>query len=311
MKEKFIILFLLLLSNLYISAQLHTKTVFLKHEGYNRYYKFYVPNDFTQQKTYPVVLILHGGGGTAKGMVRFTKGRFNKLADNFGFVAVYPNGFGKSWNDGGRDTLAKARKLNIDDVGFIEKVIDDLDSKINVDKNNIFACGISNGGFMVQRLALEIPELIRGIGVVAANLSADQIAGINQKNPVPVIFINGTSDPLVPYNGGPVMVLKQKRGKVMSVDESTNFWIKNNECTKKISEEKIPDVNKRDDCSATKTIYQNPRNPKIKMEVIKIENGGHTWPGTKQYLPKKLVGNTNRDFNACDEIWQFFQSVKQ
>lgn len=307
--KNFLFLSVFLLISLFCQAQFRTKTAYLKYEEYDRTYEFYVPENYSKNQIYPIVLILHGGGGTAKGLVRNTRARFNFLANRDKFIAVYPNGVEKGWNDSARDTFGVARKINIDDVEFIKKVIQNLNSKVNVDMKNIFACGISNGGFMSQRLAFELSDKIKGIGVVAANLSEEQAKKESPENPVPVIFINGTHDPLVPFNGGEINVLGQKRGKVLSVEESIKAWTEINNCTEKTEQISIPDINKRDKCTVEKTVYQNPENPKIKVVAIKIEGGGHTWPKSKQYLPRKLVGNTNNDFFGCDEIWSFFKAL--
>ena len=290
-------------------AQSHTETVYLTFDGFDRSYEYFVPNNYSPKQTYPLVLILHGGGGKAKGLIRNTRARFNQLANHDGFIAVYPNGFEKSWNDGARDTLAPARKLNIDDVGFIKALIIKLEKQLNINPRQIYACGISNGGFMVQRLACELSNKIKGIGVVAANLSEVQSQEMAPARPVPAIFINGTNDPLVPYQGGYVTVFRQKRGKVLSVNQTIEAWKKTNGCIEKISKKPFPNSNKRDRCTAIKTVWQNPKNNRIKVVAIEVKGGGHTWPGTNQYLPRRLVGNTNRDFNGCDEIWNFFQSI--
>jgi polyhydroxybutyrate depolymerase len=309
--SKHIFLSILLLTNILIcNAQFRTETGYLQHDGIDRTYELFVPDNYSLKQTYPLVLILHGGGGKAKGIVRSTRFRFNQLANRDGFIAVYPNGIGKSWNDGARDTLAPARKLNIDDIVFLKALIVKLEKQLSINQNQIYACGISNGGFMAQRLAYELSDKIKGIGVVAANLSEVQAQKTPPENPVPVIFINGTADPLVPYKGGYVTVFKQKRGKVLSVDKSIDSWKKINGCTEKASEKPFPDINKRDGCTAVKTVWANPVNKNIKVEAIKIQGGGHTWPGTNQYLPARLVGQTNRDFNGCDEIWNFFQSLQ-
>jgi len=300
---------LISLAGFQVSAQYRTETFFLEHDGLERSYEVFVPENYRMNKAYPLIFILHGGGGTGKGLVRTTRVRFNKLASQNNFIAVYPNGYGKSWNDGGRDTLGLARKMEIDDVGFFQKMIKKVSADFSINNKAIFACGISNGGFMAQRLAFELSGKIRGIGVVAANLSCVQSEEPFPKNPVPVIFINGTHDPLVPYHGGYVTVFKQKRGKVLSMERSLETWKKINACVVKASETKIPDKIKRDNCSAEKTVWANPENQNIKVVEIKVNNGGHTWPGTRQYLPKSLIGNTNRDFNGCDEIWLFFESL--
>lgn len=309
MKNKGFLFIFLFLTTLQTLGNRYTETVYLEHEGINRSYELYVPGNFSHVKSYPVVLVLHGGGGTAKGIIRHTRRRFNQLADRDGFVTVYPNGVGKSWNDGARDTFGVARKLKIDDVGFLEKVLENLDSKIHVNGEKIFACGISNGGFMVQRLAFELSNKINGIAVVAANLSEVQASKKIPANPVPVLFINGTNDPLVPFEGGHVTVFRQKRGKVLSIKNSLEAWRKINGCTEEGEEHPFPDTNKKDGCKASKTVWTNPQNPKIKVAAIKIFEGGHTWPGANHNLPKRLVGNTCYDLNGCDEIWNFFKMV--
>lgn len=309
MLNKVIFTGLLFVASISLSAQLRTERYFVEHAGKDRAYEIYVTKSFNPDKEYPVVLILHGGGGQASGIIRNTRGRFNQLTEKESFLAVYPEGFERSWNDGARDTFGVARKMNIDDVGFISKLIDELHQKYNADLENIFACGISNGGFMVQRLAYELSDKIAAIGVVAANLSEVQSQEKFPENPVPAIFINGTEDPLVPYDGGYVTVFRQKRGKILNVPETIKMWREINGCSNKITEEKFLDRNKRDNCSAVKTVWQNPDNEQVKVAAIKVINGGHTWPGSRQNLPRRLVGNTNHDFNGSDEIWSFFKTT--
>ncbi|WP_297088417.1 prolyl oligopeptidase family serine peptidase [uncultured Draconibacterium sp.] len=290
-------------------AQRWTETMPVVVEGLKRNYELFVPKNYSEGKAHPVVFILHGGGGRASRMPRFTKYRFNQLAERDGFIAVYPNGYKKGWNDGERDTLTEARRLKINDVRYFDVVINDLKKQLSIDEERIFACGISNGGFMVQRLALERPRIFKAIDVVAANMSKDQQA-MSLEQPVPVIFICGTADPLVPYNGGPVTVFNQQRGEVLSVHESIQFWKEENSCLVLAEETDYPDLNTSDDCTVHKTVWKNPDNSAIQVVNIRIENGGHTWPGTRQYLPKRFIGNVNQDMNGCDEIWSFFKAIK-
>lgn len=307
--KKFFISISFIFSFLLLNAQYRTENESLQFEGIDRSFEIFIPENYSPDKKYPVVFILHGGGGTAKGLIKNTRARFNQLANRDGFFAVYPDGFEKSWNDGARDTFGVARKRNINDVGYILKVLDMLNSKLSVDRRNVFACGISNGGFMAQRLAFEHPEVFKGIGIVAANLSLDQSEKPKPKSGVSALFIHGTHDPLVPFNGGPVTVFRQKRGEVLSATETIETWKKINGSTTQIETFTFPDINKKDGCTATKTSWKNPANPQLKTVSIVIENGGHTWPGAGQYLPVRLVGPTNRDFNGCDEIWNFFKTL--
>ncbi len=308
--KKYCLIIFLFLTGFTMFSQSKTETVFLNSNGIERSYEVFIPKDFSQKQTYPLVFVLHGGGGKAKGMIRLTRARFNQLANRDGFIVVYPNGYKKSWNDGARDTLGVARKLNIDDVKFFSDMIGDLEQKLPVNQSKIFACGISNGGFMVQRLAFELPNKIKGIGIVAANLSVVQSQKPNPKLPVPVMFINGTSDPLVPFKGGFVTVLNNQRGEVLSVEQSIERWLEINECEGEPNVYIYPNKDKKDACSAVRKTWINPENKKQKVVAITVDNGGHTWPGGKQYLPARLVGNTCNDFNGCDEIWNFFKSLE-
>ncbi len=307
--KKYCLILILILNAVAVKPQFRTETEYLNFEGYDRSWEIFIPESYSPEKNYPLVFILHGGGGNAKGLIRTTRHRFNSLANRDGFIAVYPSGIGKSWNDGARDTFGIARKMKVNDVGFFVRMLNVIQTYYSIDSGKIFACGISNGGFMAQRLAFELSDKIKGIGVVAANLSVVQSQKKYPENPVPAIFINGTDDPLIPYSGGPVTVFRQERGMVLSVENTIEIWKEINGCTEKECVFSYPDKNNRDNCKALKSVWINPAESRLKVVEIKVENGGHTWPGTKQYLPLRLVGNTNFDFNGCDEIWDFFKSL--
>ena len=284
----------------------------LVHDGRVRTFFVHLPKNYTPQTKYPLVIALHGGGGTAKAFNRGTRGRFNELADKEDFILVYPQGVKKSWNDNNkRDTLGKARKLNIDDVGFLRKMIQKLENDYSVDSNNIFACGISNGGLMSQTLAAELPEKIKAIGMVASNFSKAQTDEMQSATPFSMIVIHGTEDPLFPYEEGVIQVFKKSRGRVLGVKKSIFFLaaINGNDTIGIVRS--LPNPVLMDGCTTEQIVYPNPKNPNYKIELIKVIGGGHTWPGGTQYLPKKLVGRASKDFNACDALWEFFESTIQ
>ena len=283
----------------------------LVHDNYKRMWLTHLPKNYSEKKSYPLVIALHGGGGTAKQLMTNTRKRFNKLADNEGFIVVYPQGVKKSWNDNNtRDTNGFARKENIDDVGFIEKMIAHLESHYTIKSNAIFACGISNGGLMSQTLAMELPNKIKTIGMVASNFGKDQIAKIKNPTPFSILFIHGTADPIFPYGEGEIKVFKKVRGNVLGIEKSIAFMCNLNGNNSKPLVNQIENTSIKDDCVSEHLIFENPQNPSLKVELIKIENGGHTWPGAKeQRIIKKLVGKTTQDFYACDKLWEFFKST--
>ena len=283
----------------------------LTHDDYERSWLTVLPKNYSAKQSYPLVIALHGGGGTAKQLMNNTRRRFNKLATKEGFVVVYPQGVKKSWNDNSaRDQNGFARKENIDDVGFIKKMIASLESNYNINSSEIFACGISNGGLMSQTLAMELPEKINAIGMVASNFGEDQIHEVKGVVPFSIIFIHGTDDPIFPYNEGYIEVFNKKRGNVMGIEKSIDYMCNLNGNSKNVVSIPIKNTNENDGCRSEKIIYPNDRNPAFKVELIKVENGGHTWPGAKeQRLIKRLVGKTTQDFDASDALWEFFKST--
>src|SRR5262249_49316258 len=124
--------------------------------GRTRTYRIYVPVRVARPA--PVVLVLHGGGGSGSGQELVTLGGFNRIADREGIIVLYPDGVGRSWNDGRSDVRARAFQEQIDDVGFLEALLERVAAAHPIDRRRVFATGMSNGGFMAFRLACEAAD---------------------------------------------------------------------------------------------------------------------------------------------------------
>ena len=281
----------------------------LEHGGYTRDYILHLPAHHEQLNTAPLVIALHGGGGTAKGMIRLTLGRFNELADAYGFLVAYPQGLEKSWNDGRNDPISYAHKNNIDDTGFLSKLIETAIQHYKADPECIFVTGISNGGFMTFRVSRELAHKVKGVAPVTASIPINTRTEHLTASPVNIMLLNGTTDPLVPYEGGYVEVLGKKRGKITSTDEAVDIFTKRNDCAVMPEVVNLDDRDPEDGTRVIRYEYAN-RETGHMVVLLKIVNGGHTWPGGWQYLGTKLIGKTSMDINACDEIWEFFSSLK-
>jgi polyhydroxybutyrate depolymerase len=283
------------------------RLVSFEHDGRTRECLVHVPAG-APAGTCPLLIVLHGGGGTAKGLVKLTKGRFNELADRDGFYAVYPTGLGKSWNDFRENRSGYSHRENIDDVGFISALIDRLITAYPIDKNRVFATGMSNGGFMSYRLACELSGKIRGIAAVAAThpVGADTLC--HSSRPMSVLIINGTDDPIVPYNGGEVSLFGISRGRNVSTDDTIAFWEKADGCTGGRETLELPDSDPADGTRVTR--ISSASRTGARVVLYRVVGGGHTWPGGWHYLPTTFIGRTSRDFNACDEIWAFFSGIR-
>ncbi|MBM4277175.1 MAG: phospholipase [Deltaproteobacteria bacterium] len=275
--------------------------------GLERTYQLYPPSSYDSSRSLPLVILLHGGGGTGEGMEKLTMGGFNRLADREGFIVVYPDGIEKHWNDGRGLQAYRAHRENIDDVGLISALIEHFIRTLNVDPNRIYAAGISNGGQFSQRLACELSDRIAAIGVVAAQLPEHLPSSCALKKPVSVLMMPGTEDPLVAWEGGEIGFRRgRKFGRVLSVRESIDFWVEQNRCPGSPVVTYGPDRDPKDGTRVRRQAY-GPCGEGAEVVLYAIEGGGHTWPGGDQYLPAGIIGRTSRDIDANEVIWNFFK----
>lgn len=259
-------------------------------DGNKRSFSTYIPANSKIGKM-PLVISLHGGFASPKGM--FHLADFRPVADREKFIVVCPASK-KIWHDG-------ADLHGIDDVKFIDQLITYIIKTYNADPDRVYVTGISNGGFMTARLACQLNNRIAAVAIVAATLDIGE--GYDLDRPMPALYMHGTSDPIVSYNGG-----KLFGRSAYSHDAIIEKWITLNNCDNTPQITTIPDA-AHDGTSILKEEYVNPKNG-LKVIGYTIINGGHIWPGGWQYLPKLVIGKTTHNLNACEEIWDFFKEYK-
>lgn len=300
----------------YAAVELEKKTI--QHGGRTREYFIYVPSSYNENTPVQLLMIFHGGDGKAKSFARFTG--FNKLSEKYGFISVYPQGINGHWNDGRESEKFKAQDKEIDDVAFVMALLEKLKSSYNIDKNQIFATGMSNGGVFCQRLAAEQSQHFAAVASVTAQIAEPLSKRFNPKEPISVLIMNGTQDPLAPYSGGEVQEpdlfprlsrfrQKPSRGRVLSTDETIRLWLKHNQIITPPITEEIPDLD-NDEVTVERKEWKN-QSKKVSVVLYKINGGGHTWPGGKQYLPEKNIGKVCMDIQASEIIWDFFSKNKK
>ncbi|MCX7877978.1 MAG: alpha/beta hydrolase-fold protein [Ignavibacteria bacterium] len=291
----------LVLAVMSVSAQQLSKEITV--DGYVRKYILHLPRNYQNSVKYSLVMVFHGGGGSAEQIKNYTG--FSGLADKENFIVVYPESLDKNWSDG-----RKGENLpDHDDVKFISMLLDTLIKSYSVDTNRIFSAGMSNGGFFSIYLAYKLSHRILAVAPVTASIPEDYAKDFRTEYPVSLLLINGTKDPLVKYEGGDIGFGENtKRGRSISTDETIKIWSRNNGCQNSVKIEKVDDEDTDDGCTAERYIYYRC-NDNSEVVLIKIKGGGHTWPGAKQYLPKIIVGKTCMDFNATETIWEFFKSL--
>ncbi len=269
-----------------------------------RDYIIHLPGSYSTEKKLPLVLIFHGGGGNAKQMQGYMG--MDAIADRENFICAYPQGINKQWNDGRE--FKESISAN-DDVLFISRLLDSLVKQYAIDKARIFSTGISNGAFFSFCLGDKLADRILAIAPVCGSIPERTFDAYQTSIPVSLLLINGTKDPLVPYEGGGVgNRFIGNRGNCTSTDKTMEKFIGIDQ-VHQTSVVLLPDSDGSDGCKATEFSYTGGKN-NTSVVLIKIEGGGHTLPGGSQYLPKFIIGKVCRDFKANEKIWKFFASCK-
>jgi polyhydroxybutyrate depolymerase len=282
----------------------------LVHQGLKRHYKIHVPNSYSKDKPIPLVVYVHGGGGNRK--TAFHNG-IDRYSEKYGFLLAAPEGTGEvklgqlraSWNGGKWESGECCG--NADDVGFIAKMLDEIEARFNVDKQRIYATGLSNGGLMTNRLACDLSSRITAIATVApAAIKSD----CRPSRAVPYLHIHGTGDPANPPDGSAprsIFGKDSKSGFSKSYKRMTPYqvvakWRAINGCS---------DAQTRGyEHGAAKCVAYKQCRQGATVELCLVEGMGHTYPAGHQYLPASIIGPVSTDI-SFDQIWKFFQKTSR
>ena len=271
----------------------------------DRSYLLYVPSVVMESDgKRPLVLVFHGGGGTARGIAREVGRSLHTIADREGFIVAYPDAVNKSW-DFGAGVVSEALDVRIDDRGFFAALMDELVDTQPVDETRVFATGISRGGQASYFVACQFPDRIRAIAPVAMPMPAFMADSCKARD-IGIAILNGTDDPLVPYDGGQIKVFRKERGLVMSTGDTIDFWRQRNDCAATPSDETVIDT-ARDRTRVLRTTWEQCRQAPVML--YRIEGGGHTWPSGRQYLPRRRIGRVSKEIDGASEIWAFFSRM--
>jgi polyhydroxybutyrate depolymerase len=306
----------------------------------DRSFMLRLPKGYDPQHTYPVVILLHGMNQDADDMERLT--RFDELADKEGIITVYPFALHGRWNVGVRpqprsqmgpgrggrrhyggypggggggypgggqqqpsssDPSEDRRPAPTDDIGFMNGILDQLKSKVSLDESRIYAAGLSEGGFMSLRLGCSLSDRIAAVAAVGASMPKMMVC--LPSRPVPLVMIDGTSDPVVPYGGGTEHNLNLA---TISAEDSAKAWGKIDRCAEKPENSKIPAKEKGG--METKVATYGGCRQNAQVVLYSVKGAGNTWPGGEQYEVEKTIGKTSQDLNANETIWSFLAAQK-
>lgn len=278
--------------------------------GRQRTWQAYVPARRSARTA--LIVVLHGSmGSPATARIDDFGYDFDRIADREGAIVLYPQGFEGHWNNVARIGPYSAKAQQVDDVGFLHALVDHVASEYGADRTAVLVTGVSNGGAMVTRLALQSPSFARAYAVVSENLpTAANRAVIPSGEPVSILFLNGTDDPIVPWSGGDVSLwpVLASRGDVQSMADTLAYFrnlagVKSAPVT-----QDLPDLDPDDGCTASRTTWIGPMGHRIVQ--VAIRGGGHGAPHPAK-RGMRLLGNSNRDIHAAEVIWEFFVSTSQ
>lgn len=285
MKELALSLVLILTYSITIGQTTLTESIV--HDGIERTYITYIPDSYNGIEEFPLVLNFHGFGSNANGQMNY--GDFRSIADTANFILVHPMGtedFGGNthWNVGwGAST--------VDDVGFVDALLDTLSQDYNINENRIYSTGMSNGGYMSYSLACFLSDRIAAIASVTGSMSFFQQDFCAPDFPTPILQIHGTNDATVPWEGIDYAI---------HMDTVLSLWVNYNNCNTTASFSSFPDINTSDGSTVDHFVYSDC-DENGTVELMRVNDGAHTWPGTVFSFP-----GTNYDIDASVEVWKFF-----
>lgn len=257
----------------------------LRHDGEKRTYLLHIPPEYTDAEEVPLVIALHGGLGNARNIEE--QSNLPALSDEKGFILCSPNGLHRTWNAGG--CCGKAVDNNVDDVGFIAALIDELTAQYSIDLRKIYITGMSNGAFMSYRLACELSDKIAAIAPVAGSMAVDDC---NPTNPVSIIHFHSEVDANVPLEGGVGTGVSDHYNP--PVDSVISHWAASNGCT---TSEEIS-------TSSLSILYHRGGVDSSEVVLYITADGGHSWPGGT--APRKKADPPSGTLDANALMWECF-----
>ena len=267
-----------------------------------RSYRLHVPPSLKTSTPSALVIVLHGSGDDGEGIEDMTK--FSPLADKEGFIVAYPDALDENWNDGRQAASIPSQAHHVDDVAFMDALIDDVSRTHSINAKRIYATGFSNGGLFADYLGAHLSTRLAAIAPVSGGIAEPAFSNFHPKSPISVLTIHGDKDDLVPFNGGNVD--GSGYGRLIPTEDAIRFWRKHDNCSEIPTTGELPDIDPKDN---TRSYWKKWSGGKdgTEVELITVQGGGHGWPEGPQFLPPAIIGYVSQDFDATKAIWEFFE----
>lgn len=267
----------------------------LTEQGAVRTYYIYTPKSYSSSRPMPLVLVFHGDDGSGRSISNVS--RFNELAEQKGFIVVYPDGIDHKWS------LRKKGKRNIDDISFVKNLINHLQQVRNIDKRRIYATGFSRGGILTQALTCQLSDQIAAFASVAGSLPMRLEQTCQPLLPVSILMINGTNDQSVHYQGDK----KTQKGALVSIPKVVNFRRDRNQCPTYTANDVAFALNNQSSRDRVKTYSYSGCSAGSEVLELAVVNGGHLWYGGTSSDKNINKFNNNLGLDSTQTIWNFFE----
>lgn len=286
----------------------------LEYQGRRRTAAVFIPEKISRPKDgWPLVLMLHGAGGSTRNVIDGTG--WAEVGEREGFVAVFPNGTPgnekspesfirnpQTWNSGQQSSLASGERSattkGVDDVGFLKTLVEWISRHTAIDPKRVYVAGHSNGAAMAYRFAFERPDIVAAVGTMGGHLTPGADSPL--ASAVSLIAIIGDHDPFTPMEGGRIGIGRRSMDVPPAIDGPRRWAVMLG----------LPDAPKilRDDPSC-KVLAWGPRDDGagVKTLIVKGHGHGYLWPGARR-PPALVMGPTVNSLNATETIWEFFKA---
>jgi len=260
----------------------------LQIQGYYRSFHFKRPAKMLHDAS--LVFVLHGSGGSGKAQMEGTAKLLDKTAAE-DVLFVYPDGYKHYWNECRKASTAEANRINVNEEAFFEGMINYFKTKYNTSEKKVFVVGTSGGGHMAYKLAITIPDKIKAVTAIIANLpDTDNFDCVESKVAVPIMIVNGTDDPLNKYEGGMIQLGTVTLGNVRSTDRTLQYWADLAGYKGKPVMTQVPNNDPNDGKTIERYTYKEKGKPEVVL--LKVIGGKHDYPN---------------DIDVHVEAWEFFK----
>lgn len=267
----------------------------VSYQGLGRTVRYIKPRQGNNGAGAPAIILLHFGHGTPDRMANLT--HIARLVSKTGVWVILPSAVRRHWQE------SPLRRPANDDVGYLDAVIQDAIDRHPIDPERVYMAGLSNGGFMTNRFLCAHPQRVAAAAIVGASLRTlrRRQCSAGDRAPVPMLIIDGTDDPIVPYDG---------RYGLESVPETFDYWLQRDGCdTAAIIDSRLP--NTANDATRVAQRDNTACEAGTGVRLLTVTGGGHAWPGGETHLIGARLGRTSQDISATDQLWRFFQQYGQ